>query len=76
MNSECIRNITKGCNGYKYTKILKREQRVRYLERNTHQQTTTKKDQQELFTWIEVVRMAPEELQIIIKSMTTPQRLP
>jgi hypothetical protein len=35
MNPERMRNITKGCNGFKYTKILKREQWVRYLEK-TH----------------------------------------
>jgi hypothetical protein len=75
MNPERIRNITKGRNGYKYTKILKREQWVRYLEKNTHQHTTTKKEQEQLFTWIKDTRITQDELQKIITSMTTRNRI-
>jgi hypothetical protein len=76
INPERIRNITKGYNGYKYTKILKREQWVRYLERNRHQKPTSKQDQEKLFAWIvNSTRIAPDELQTIITSMTTLNRI-
>jgi hypothetical protein len=75
MNPERIRNITKGSTGHKYTKILKRERWVKYLERNTHQISTTKKEQDELFTWIHTTRITSEELTVIITSMTTQKRL-
>jgi hypothetical protein len=75
MNPERIRNITKGYKGYKYTKILKREQWVRYLERNTHQKPTSKQEQEKLFAWIVKTRINPDELQTIITSMTTLNRI-
>jgi hypothetical protein len=74
MNPERITNITTGCNGKKYTKILKREQWVRYLESYTHQHTTTKEEQDELFDWIVNTRITTEELTTIITSMTSPNR--
>ena len=75
MNPDRIRNITKGCNGHKYTKILKRERWVGYLERNTRQLSTTKKKQDNLFEWIDATRITSEELQAIITSMTSQKRL-
>ena len=75
MNPERIRNITKGYNGYKYTKILKSEQWVRYLERNTHQKPASKQEQEKLFAWIVNTRITPDELQTIITSMTTLNRI-
>jgi hypothetical protein len=75
MNPERIRNITKGYNGYKYTKILKSEQWVRYLERNTHQKPASKQEQEKLFAWIVNTRITLDELQTIITSMTTLNRI-
>jgi hypothetical protein len=76
MNPERIRNITKGCNAYKYTKILKREKWVRYLERNTHQHSTTKDEQDKLFNWVINTRITTDELTTIITSMTSQNRIP
>jgi hypothetical protein len=75
MNPECIRNITKGCNGFKYTKILSREWWVRYLETNTHNQLTSKEKHDKLFSWVANTRITTEELGTIITSMTSQNRL-
>ena len=76
MNPERITNITIGSDGKKYTKILKREQWVRYLKSNTHQHSTTKEAQDELFTWVAKMRITSEEQTTIIISMTSPNRVP
>ncbi len=76
MNPERIRKITKGCNGFKYTKILTRERWVRYLETNTHNQLTSKEKQEKLFSWVANTRITTEELGTIITSMTSQNRLP
>lgn len=75
MNPERIRNLTKGCTGQTYTKILKREQWVRYLEKHTHQHTTTKEVQEILFTWVDNTRITTDELSAIITSMTRQKRI-
>jgi hypothetical protein len=75
MNPDRIRSITTGSNGHKYTKILKRERWVNYLEKNTRQLSTTKGEQDALFTWIDTTRIPSDELLAIITSMTTRNRL-
>jgi hypothetical protein len=75
MNPERIRNTTKGSNGHKYPKILKREQWVKYLKKNTRQLSTTKEEQDELFIWIDTTRITSEELLAMITSMTMRNRL-